>query len=150
MSWCGKCPRWPISSLCNFYIRQPMKRVAEPVAMRCLALQHTAHANFLLTSVTSPQAWGPLSFSLNGMKWERAHEREKSTVSYQFSVPAVVTSHAFGHLFRKTRFASIPRHCDHHFDFIVRHLCCSTVTHKQKRLVVHHIFAHGKQHSSVS
>ena len=21
MSWCGKCPWWPISSLCNFYIR---------------------------------------------------------------------------------------------------------------------------------
>ena len=29
-------------------------------------------------------------------KWERAHEREKSTITYRFSVPVVVTAHAFG------------------------------------------------------
>ena len=29
-------------------------------------------------------------------KWERAREREKSTITYRFSVPVVVTAHAFG------------------------------------------------------
>ena len=75
-----------------------------------------ALGNFPLTSVTSPQARGPFSLSLSGMKWERAHEREKSTITYRFSVPVVVTSRAFSHLFWKTRFVSIPRLCDCHFD----------------------------------
>ena len=107
-----------------------MTREAEPATMRRPALPHTARANFPLTSVTSPQAWGHFSFS--GMKWERAHEREKSTVTYRFSVSVVVTSRAFSHLFRKTGFASIPQLCKRHFDFIVCHLCCSTVTQTEK------------------
>ena len=99
-----------------WFLHQPMKSEAEPVMMWCLALPHTVCANFPLTSVTNPQAWGSFSLLLSRMKWERAYEREKSIITYWFSVPVVVTSRSFGRLFQKTGFVSIPRLCDCHFD----------------------------------
>ena len=64
MSWCNKCPRWPVSFLCDFYIRQPMKKEAEPAMMWRPALPHTVHANFPLTSV---MPYGGAAYESTGM-----------------------------------------------------------------------------------
>ena len=148
MSWRGKCPQRPISSLCDFYISPWRVRLSQwwCDVWHC----HTQCVRtFHWPAYRSTGTGTFLSLALQNEVRKSIRERE---IHHYLSVLcACGCDFSF---FQPPFFKRLDLSRSHGFvtATLISLFAISAVqvTHKQKRLVVHHIFAHGKQHSSVS